>query len=271
MSFDRELAAALEAVAIATVRISADYAAFVAIPDAPASISTETDRASQELILTYLHQQFPDDALCAEEATPTLAAAKRTGSRIWIVDPIDGTRGFAMKNGEFSVMVGFMVDGQVVVGVVGEPAVDRITYAQRGGGCWVRHGGNPAQRCSVTKTTRVAESTLAVSHAKQGRPDPVVETLRPRSVAETYSAGVKLAMTARGEVDLYVNTYPRFADWDICAGDILVEEAGGRFSELSGKPITYCKPDHSQTGGSVASNGLLHDEVCRLLSPPAAG
>src|SRR5262245_13869132 len=104
--FAKELQAALEAARKAGERILRDYESFVPIPNAPASISTETDRQSQEIILQHIHALFPDDALCAEEATPTLQNAKRTGPRVWIVDPIDGTRGFAMKNGEFSVMIG---------------------------------------------------------------------------------------------------------------------------------------------------------------------
>src|SRR5207248_9175604 len=102
----------------------------------PADIGTEAARLSQELILGYLGKAFPGDAFCAEEATPTLAAAAHTGARLWVVDPIDGTRGFARKNGEFSVMIGFVEGGTIGVGVVLEPAPQRLTYAVHGGGCW---------------------------------------------------------------------------------------------------------------------------------------
>src|SRR5207253_9604643 len=103
------------------------YSRFQAIPDAPASISTEADRQSQETILAFLREQFPEDAFCAEEETPALTAAAHTGPRLWIVDPIDGTRGFARKNGEFSVMVAFVDQGRMAAGVVLEPVHSRLT------------------------------------------------------------------------------------------------------------------------------------------------
>src|SRR5215218_6440412 len=100
MDYARELDVALEAAVLASDYLRKAYEAFTPIPDAPASISTEADRASQDLILAHLAAAFPEDAVCAEEG----AAARgpnRDGSRLWVVDPIDGSRGFAMKNGEF--------------------------------------------------------------------------------------------------------------------------------------------------------------------------
>src|SRR5437763_10443555 len=97
MTLEKDLSAALEAAARAGELIRREYESFVAIPDAPASISTHVDKASQELILTFLHARFPADALCAEETTPALENVPHTGPRVWVVDPIDGTRGFARK------------------------------------------------------------------------------------------------------------------------------------------------------------------------------
>jgi 3'(2'), 5'-bisphosphate nucleotidase len=265
MDYARELDVALEAAVKASDYLREAYEAFTPIPNAPASISTEADRASQELILAHLSAAFPDDALCAEEGTPGAKEARRDGARLWVVDPIDGSRGFAMKNGEFSVMIGLVARGRVVVGVVAEPALSRVTYAQFGHGCWVRTGTALPTACFVTTTESLTEAVLVQSHAKKGeRPWPV-DALQPRRVVETYSAGVKLAMVARGEVDLYVNTYPNFSDWDICAGDLLVTEAGGSVTEIAGTPIRYGTSGCSQRGGLVASNGRLHaDAVSRL-------
>ena len=111
--YERELETALAAARLAGQRLVEEYARFVAIPNAPADITTEADRQSQEIILQYLHQAFPEDALCAEETTATLATMPHVGPRLWIVDPIDGTRGFAQKNGEFSVMIGFVHEGRI--------------------------------------------------------------------------------------------------------------------------------------------------------------
>jgi 3'(2'), 5'-bisphosphate nucleotidase len=254
-----ELQTALDAARQAGTIIAEAYRRFEAIPDARADISTEADRQAQETILRCLHERFPTDALCAEEQTPTLAAATQTGPRLWIVDPIDGTRGFAKKNGEFSVMIALVQDGVIALGVVLEPAVQRLTYAVRGGGCW-RLDGTATQpvRCTVSKTALMTEAILAQSHSKRGEISGPVRTLKPKSVRETYSAGVKLALVARGEVDLYVNTYTAFHDWDICAGHILVEEAGGRVSGLHGEELRYGIAGAWQRHGLLATNGVLH-------------
>jgi 3'-phosphoadenosine 5'-phosphosulfate (PAPS) 3'-phosphatase len=85
-----------------------------------------------------------------------------------------------------------------------------------------------------------------------------VELLQPGQVQETHSAGVKLALVARGEADLYVNHYPNFHDWDICAGHILVEEAGGVVTGLKGQPIHYGRPGAHQRHGLLAASAALH-------------
>ena len=261
MDYQRELEVALEAAARASDYLRAAYEAFTPIPNAPASITTEADRQSQDLILSHLAAAFPDDALCAEEGVQE----PREADRRWVVDPIDGTRGFAMKNGEFSVMIGLVSKGRVVVGVVAEPAHSRVTYAQFGHGCWVRTGTDLPTACFVTTTESLADAVLVQSHAKKGETPWPVAALKPKRVVGTYSAGVKLAMVARGQVDLYVNSYPDFRDWDICAGELLVTEAGGTVTEIAGSPICYGTPGNAQRGGLLATNGRLHAAAIAAL------
>jgi 3'(2'), 5'-bisphosphate nucleotidase len=258
MPYEAELKAALTAARAAGALIQHAYSSFVAIPDAPADITTDADRAAQEAILTELRRRFPDDALCAEEQTPTLASAPKSGPRLWVVDPIDGTRGFAQKNGEFSVMVAFVDNGRVAVGIVYEPAHGRLTRAVRGGGCWREDASAAPIACSVTQTSDLSTATLVQSRSKPGRVSRPVEALRPAKVIETHSAGIKLALVARGEADLYVNTYTEFHDWDIAAGQILVEEAGGKVTGLRGEEIAYGSPGAWQRSRLLASNGVLH-------------
>jgi 3'(2'), 5'-bisphosphate nucleotidase len=258
--FERELGAAREAGRRAGDALRRLYAEFQAIPDAPASISTEADRQSQEIILQHLRSCFPDDAMLAEEETGTLASAKHSGERLWIVDPIDGTRGFARKNGEFSVMIGFAACGRLTVGVVLEPAIDRETYATENGGCWLRDGKATEVRCRVSAVSILEQAT--VTQSRSGDPprrSPRIEALRPVRVIETYSAGIKLALVARGEADLYVNSYEAFHDWDVAAGHLLVTEAGGRVTGLRGEELSYGLPGAKQKQGLLASNGWLHE------------
>ncbi len=269
MEYQSELDTALGAARAAGRLILDAYETFTAVPDARADITTDVDRQSQETILQCLSSRFPGDALCAEEATPALASAVRSGPRLWVVDPIDGTRGFAQKNGEFSVMIALLEEGRVAVGVVLEPVPRRLTYAVRGGGCWRQDGDAAPVACRVTAVTDLTAATLTQSRSrKSAEPSPLVRALRPARIRETYSAGIKLALAARGEADLYVNSYEAFHDWDICAGDILVQEAGGVVTGLGGETIVYGTPGAWQRQGLLASNGLIHAaavECCRSV------
>ena len=266
MAFDRELQAALQAAQQASRVILDAYRQFQAIPDAPIDITTEADRQAQEIILCDLTEAFPGDAFCAEEQTPALAGAPRVGPRLWIVDPIDGTRGFARKNGEFSVMIAFVENGQIGVGVVQEPAKNRCTYAVRGGGCHRRDDAAEPVRCQVSATADLANSVMVQSHSRtRGVSSRMQQAVRPGRVVETYSAGIKLAMVARGEVDLYVNDYTQFHDWDIAAGHILVAEAGGAVTGLHGEVLKYGLPDAWQRSGLLGSNGHVHAAALQRL------
>jgi 3'(2'), 5'-bisphosphate nucleotidase len=266
MLYERELEAAREAARQAGRVILDAYKQFQAIPDAPIDISTEADRQAQETILSYLKKRFPSDALCAEERTPALAGVASVGSRLWIVDPIDGTRGFARKNGEFSVMIAFVEEGRIAAGVVLEPAKNRCTYATHGQGCWRCDDGEPVA-CRVTATVDLATAVMVQSHSrKPGAPSRMEQAVRPGRVVETYSAGIKLAMVARGEVDLYVNDYTQFHDWDIAAGHILVAEAGGTVTGLHGQELHYGLPDAWQRFGLLGSNGQVHAAALERLN-----
>jgi len=269
MPYEPELQAALDAVVRVRPLILEAYARFQPIPDAAASISLPVDRETQEMLLQHLGAAFPGDAFCAEEETPTLLQLAGVGSgrpRTWIIDPIDGTRGFAVKNGEFSVMLGLVEAGHVAVGVVLEPIRQRLTYATRGGGCWKRDGEGPAERCRVSTTDRLPGAMLTVSHSSTGRKrSSQVEALGAVRLLPAYSAGLKLAHVARGEADVYLNVYPNFNDWDICAGQVLVEEAGGQVCGLSGQIIEYGHGRGQQRDGLLATNGRLRDAALAAL------
>ena len=264
MDFQQELKQAIDAALIAGKYARDEYAQFEAIPDAPASITTHVDRHCQDVILTHLHGQFPDDQLIAEERTDSLNLSPSHSSRTWIVDPIDGTKGFARKTGEFSIMIGLAIDGIPMVGVVYEPIPDRLTYASHGQGCFVIDGGGEPRRCTVSIQIQLSELSLVQSRTQPGKAaKPIVTLLKPAKIVETYSAGVKLAMVAQGRVDLFANDYSGFNDWDVCAGHILVEEAGGKVSLFNGEPIRYGKTTSRR--GIVACNPGLHTQIIQLL------
>jgi 3'(2'), 5'-bisphosphate nucleotidase len=110
-----------------------------------------------------------------------------------------------------------------------------------------------------------AACSLIQSHSKPGRASWPVEAIKPARVLETYSAGVKLARVARGEADVYVNTYPEFHDWDIAAGHLLVTEAGGSVTGLGGETLRYGEPGAKQRHGLIAANAVLLGRCLPLL------
>lgn len=257
-----ELEAALEAATRAGDYLRCEYEVFTPIPDAPADISTEMDRASQEMILQFLQSRFPDDGFCAEENTQSKSHGTMP-RRVWVIDPIDGTRGFARKNGEFSVMIGMTLNHAPAVGVVLEPVTMRCTFAALNRGCWTRIGNEEPIRCRVRSETDITRGILIQS--RTSRESMPVQKLKPGTVMEMYSAGVKLAVVARGEADVYANTYGAFADWDICAGHILVTEAGGCVTGLGGEKITYGHAGFRQNKGLIAANAAIHASIVASL------
>jgi 3'(2'), 5'-bisphosphate nucleotidase len=269
--YEREFDVALKAVEGAGRFLLDEYVRFQAIPNAPADITTDADRQAQELILQTLCAAFPDDGYCAEEQTATIAGKAPDRTRVWVIDPIDGTRGFARKNGEFSVMVGLVDRGEVALGLVLQPAAARLTYAIRGQGCWRRDNAAAPVACRVGTVRDLPSATLVQSRSKDpAKPSRAVRSLQPGRIVETYSAGIKLALVARGEVDVYLNSYEAFHDWDICAGQILVTEAGGMVTGLGGQVLRYCTPGAWQRDGLLASNGLVHQEALKMWNDRSA-
>jgi 3'(2'), 5'-bisphosphate nucleotidase len=107
---------------------------------------------------------------------------------------------------------------------------------------------------------------MVQSHSRTpGTPSAMAQAVQPGRVVETYSAGIKLALVARGEVDLYVNDYTQFHDWDIAAGHILVAEAGGAVTGLHGEVLKYGLPDAWQRSGLLGSNGHVHAAALQRL------
>jgi 3'(2'), 5'-bisphosphate nucleotidase len=266
MLFEKELAIARQAAEMASAEIMRLYADFVAISDAPAEISTEADRRAQEIILRHLAAHFLEDAYCAEEESLLLGKLRRRGPRLWIIDPIDGSRGFARKNGEFSVMIALVQDGEPTLGIVREPARERLTFALRGQGCWSEDPGQSRMSCRVSDIDRLPQARYVRSWSEKPaeRQSPAAGLFK--DCLFHYSAGIKLALVARGEVEIYTSNYQGFHSWDVCAGQLLVEEAGGRITDVHGKSVAYGDDGAGLIAGSVASNGLLHQAALDLVA-----
>lgn len=240
------------------------YATATGRDKAPGSPVTEADHASNRVIVAGLRAQFPGDAILSEESADS--AARLAASRVWIVDPLDGTKEFLARNGEFSVMVGLAVDGEPVAGVVYRPVGDVMFSAERSVGAWVERGGDrrPLRRGRADLSAlRLVGSR---SHA-----DPLVAELQAAmGIAEVRpcgSVGLKCALIAEGECDVYVHPVSHMKEWDTCAPEVILREAGGAVVDCRGEPLRYNKPDPAQPHGVLACAPGVLDAVLRRLGP----
>jgi len=183
---------------------------------------------------------------------------------VWIVDPLDGTRDFVGKTGEFCVMIGLVRNKRPVLGVVYEPAADRLYFAEAGQGAFREKDGR-RERIRVSDEKDFGRMKILVSRShlleKEVR---FAEKLRLEKKV-CGSAGLKLCRTASGGAEIYANTSDRTSEWDTCAGNIILTEAGGQIMDMHGGELTYNNPDPKHRNGFLASNGVCHQELTRSL------
>ncbi len=227
---------------------------------------TEADHASNKIIATQLHAAFPDDAILSEESEDN---SNRLGHRrVWIVDPLDGTREFLSQNGEFSVMIALLEGEQLVLGVVYCPALDVLYYAAQGEGAF-REANGATQRLRVQQPGSDVRVIGSRSHA-----DPVLAALCVRNgytdVVPCGSVGIKCARIAEGARDLYVHPVSYLGEWDTAAPEIILREAGGSVTDCTGNPLRYNKPVPRQPGILAAHPALVQTVLPTLNTLLAA-
>jgi 3'(2'), 5'-bisphosphate nucleotidase len=209
-----------------------------------ASPVTEADRRAEAVIVETLERLAPGVPIVAEEAFAA-GQAGRAAPCFWLVDPLDGTKEFVSRNGEFTVNVALVEDGRPVIGVVCAPAQARTWIGVQGEGAWVQDGfpedeqGRREIRCRNVP----AEGLTVVASRSHGDARALDAYLRGRRVAEMRSAGssLKLCLVASGDADLYPRL-GRTMEWDIAAGHAVVSAAGGEVTDLEGRPLRYGKP-----------------------------
>jgi len=259
-AYRRELEVVTAAVLAAGDLVMEYFESLEKVPDARFDITTEADLAAQELLLEKLIAAFPDDAFLCEEDTPLARTVPAQGPRLWMIDPIDGTRGFARKTDEFSVMAGLVAGGNPVVGIVYQPIPKLLTRARAGGGCEFARGDmNVFTPSRVSGVTKLSEAVVAVSSSnRQLGEEEIARRKGCRKVIFSYSTGIKMAMVARGDADVYVTTNQKL--WDIAPGTTLVEEAGGVV--LPDPRSLGCWPNRCDTVPSlVIANAALAGSV----------
>ncbi|MCA1566597.1 MAG: 3'(2'),5'-bisphosphate nucleotidase CysQ [Acidobacteria bacterium] len=227
---------------------------------------TQADHAANDAIVAGLQREFPADGLLSEE---TLDTVRRLSlSRVWIVDPLDGTKGFIEGNGDFAVQIGLVADGAPVLGVVYQPVPGVLHYAARGAGAWVVRPETQPERLRVSSETNFARIRLAASRNHHSpRMARVMRALGLGEEIRRGSVGIKTGLIAERQCDLYVHLSPRTKQWDTCAPEAILHEAGGRLTDLWGEPLRYNTEDVQNRNGLVAANGAAHPLVVARLAP----
>jgi 3'(2'), 5'-bisphosphate nucleotidase len=227
---------------------------------------TQADKLANEIIVSRLQQEFPGDGILAEESIDT--AHRLDKSRVWMIDPLDGTTGFIEGNGDFAVQIGLSENGNCVLGVVYQPLTGVLYRAVQGGGTWIECPEMKPERGRVSDNRDVATMRLAASRSHPSpRMDKVLQAFGLKEKVLRGSVGIKVGLIIEQQCDLYVHLSPRTKQWDTCAPEVILNEAGGRITDLFGRPLRYNHADVQNRNGVVASNGVSHDHIVELLQP----
>jgi histidinol-phosphatase len=213
---------------------------------------SEADRAAEEAIRRRLAEARPDHAVVGEEY-----GAEGDSPWRWIVDPIDGTKNYVRGVPVWATLIALEHDGELLVGVVSAPALGRRWWGSRGGGAFA-----DGQPIGVSKVGQLADASLSYAGlggwAARGLAERFDDLTRRCWRTRGYGDFWQHMLVAEGAVDVAVE--PEVSLWDLAALQVIVEEAGGRFTDLEGR----ARPDG---GSAVTTNGILHDEVLSILTP----
>jgi len=218
---------------------------------------TRADRECEQRIIEVLHAAFPEYGVVGEELGERPGAHAR-----WIVDPIDGTKNFIRGIPYFATLIGLEEDGEITAGVIYAPAVDDLLYAQKGQGAFDRSG-----RLHVSPITSLRQGLIVFGgidiFRAAGRWDAFERLVRAAGRQRGFGDYFGHTFVARGQAEAMIEL--DLKPWDLAAIKIIIEEAGGRFTDFTGAATIY-------GGTAIASNGAVHDEILQLLgtAPVAA-
>jgi histidinol-phosphatase len=218
---------------------------------------TDADRTVEREMRAHLEQARPGDTILGEEYGVTDAGAPRR----WVIDPIDGTKNFVRGVPVWATLIALQHDEQTMVGVVSAPALNRRWWAASGSGAWTGASTRDARACHVSGVAALSDAYLAYSSLlgweKRDQLPRFLDLLRQVWRTRGFGDFWSHMLVAEGAVD--ASCEPDLSLWDLAALQVIVTEAGGRFSDLSGV-------DRADGGSVVCSNGLLHDAVLDALS-----
>jgi 3'(2'), 5'-bisphosphate nucleotidase len=224
---------------------------------------TEADTRVNAFLVGRLRETFPTDLVIAEENERTERA---TASRCWYVDPLDGTKEFIAKNGEFSVMIGLAIDGEARLGVVYQPTLDKLYRGVVGDGAFYEIGDKTYQ-LKVTDTADPSKLRLVVSRShRPAGTDELKAALGIQSEVACGSVGLKVGLIGERQADLYVHFSDKTHAWDACAPDAILRASGGTFVDLAGRSIEYGGSEIQNRKGLLATNRKSFEKIQPVIA-----
>ena len=184
-----------------------------------------------------------------------------------MIDPLDGTKDFKNNGEGFSVMIGLYDKGKPILGVVYAPAKDLLYYAEKNKGAYMIEKNGPTQKLQVRNMDNLTDSRMVTRFIQgESRPgDQLIDHFDVEEKIPESSIGIKLGLIARGNAEIHINTNFRAHKWDVCAPQIILEEAGGKLTDLDGREINYESETNKLLNSFVATNKLLHNKVVEKI------
>jgi 3'(2'), 5'-bisphosphate nucleotidase len=227
---------------------------------------TRADRESNALICERLDRAFPGIPIVAEESPATSYAGFERSETVWFVDPLDGTREFVAKNGEFAVMIGLSEGGRAKLGVIVAPTWNRTFLGIVGEGAWQIGADGSREPIHVSTRPRLEGARIVVSRShRPPRIDAFVAAMGAREALIYGSAGLKAVLVATGDCDVFLQPLPAGMRWDACASEAIVKGAGGEWTDARGAVFDYKTTDLANRAGMIGTNSLLHAATIAAL------
>lgn len=220
---------------------------------------TIADKEADKHIREAIARQFPGDAILSEESE---IIPENFSGRVWMIDPLNGTKSFIKGSDTFAVVMGLVEDGVPVLGCVSLPAQKITFHAERGAGSFKEISGKRT-RLQSSLVSEIEQARL-ITREPSAEIRPLEQKVSQLPFLETLEqgSGAKLCMIANGEAEAHINTNSRASKWDIAALQLILEEAGGKVTDLDGKPINYTEAEVLLTRSYVASaNSELHSKI----------
>jgi len=224
---------------------------------------TTADIESDNFIRGKLKEKFPNDSILSEENE---AKDIDFSGRVWMVDPLDGTKGFVDKFGSFSVMIGLCNNGMIELGVVVILPKKIVMIAEKGKGAFILKNGEK-ERLKVSDVKDLNSAKLITRTTDSPRKlERLIDLFPKNEKIPTNSIAEKLGLIAEGKADFNILLNLKAGKWDTCAPQIILEEAGGKVTNLLGEPLDYKQKGINWADCYIGSNGFLHEEIVKKIS-----